>query len=278
MILINKKDVPIFQFPHFIKFTGIEHGILTRNGGNSPEPYNTLNLSFGVGDRDDHVKSNREKLSSCFYGKDFLFLKQVHGSNVLSLKKESTKSHVFQNRKDPLIADAAVTNIRGLILTIQVADCQSVLLYDPTKEVVANIHSGWRGSIQNIIRRTVKVMEKVFNCCPSDIKAGVGPSLGPCCGEFVNYKKEIPQSMWKYKDKGYNFNFWNISRDQLVDTGVLPENIKISNICTSCNGDTFFSYRSQKTTGRFATVIGLKASSKRKTPLIIIAKNNYRLT
>jgi copper oxidase (laccase) domain-containing protein len=131
-------------------------------------------------------------------------------------------------------------------------------LYEPVRRVVANVHCGWRGSIQNIIGRTVETMARQFGCSPGSIVAGIGPSLGPCCAEFINYKAEIPQAFWKYKDSDHHLDFWSVSRDQLTKAGVASENIETSRICTRCRADEFFSYRTAKITGRFAAVIGLR--------------------
>jgi hypothetical protein len=100
-------------------------------------------------------------------------------------------------------------------------------------------------------------MGEVFDCRTRDIIAGIGPSLGPCCAEFVNYANEIPPTFWKYKDALDHFDFWSLSRDQLRDAGLQSENICLSNLCTRCNTDRFFSYRGEGITGRFAAVIGL---------------------
>ena len=140
-------------------------------------------------------------------------------------------------------------------LLIAVADCQAVLMYDPVKKIAANIHSGWRGSINNIIECTINSMKDRFGSLPADIVAGVGPSLGPCCAEFVNYKKEIPEKYWSFMISENHFDFWAVSNSQLCDSGVLPENIHIGGMCTKCNTDLFFSYRGNNKTGRFAAVI-----------------------
>ncbi len=150
-----------------------------------------------------------------------------------------------------------MTDIAGRNLVIQVADCQAVLLYEPARRVVANAHCGWRGSIQNIIGRTVEVMKQDFGCRPDLILAGIGPSLGPCCAEFINYDTEIPKEFWQYKGLNRYFDFWALSRDQLKTAGVAANNIESSRICTRCHTDEFFSYRAEGTTGRFAAVIGL---------------------
>jgi YfiH family protein len=257
LILTNKNGASFYQFFNFRRFSGIHHAIFTRHAGYSGGPYKSLNISFGIGDDANNVQKNRHIISQCIQGKEFVFVEQVHGDNVLII---DGCHHGDENKKtaSSSTGDAMVTHLRQTFLVVQVADCQSVMLYDPNREVVANIHVGWRGSIKNIIGRTLKAMVEHFGCLTSEIVAGVGPSLGPCCAEFVNYKLEIPEEFWTYKDTSHHFDFWTISRDQLVAAGVLDENITISKICTKCNTDVFFSYRGEGTTGRFAAVIGLK--------------------
>ena len=125
------------------------------------------------------------------------------------------------------------------------------------KKVIANVHSGWRGSICNIAGKCVELMAREYGCRPQDILAGISPSLGPCCAEFIHYKTEIPRSFWKYRVKENHFDFWKMSFDQLREAGLRFENIEISDMCTRCNPHLFFSYRHSNTTGRFAAVIGL---------------------
>ncbi|MBU0987581.1 MAG: polyphenol oxidase family protein, partial [Proteobacteria bacterium] len=171
--------------------------------------------------------------------------------------RENAKGYFDRHGGYTLVGDALVSDIQNKFLVIQIADCQSILIYDAVRQVVANIHSGWRGSIKNIIGRTIQVMETVFGCNSRHMVAGIGPSLGPCCAEFVNYKTEIPEKFWKYKDNRDHFDFWAVSRDQLCDAGVLVENIECSDRCTRCDTQKFFSFRKEGTTGRFAAVIGL---------------------
>lgn len=253
MLLKEKSSVVFFQFPNLAGFSEIRHGIFTRKCGYSKEPYKSLNVSFEVGDHPGIVEQNRNILCRCINGKEFVYTKQRHGTQIIILaKNDKVRSNA------PFAGDAMITDILSKYLVVQVADCQSLLLYDPARHVVANVHSGWRGSIKNITGRTIEKMGKRFGCKPKNIIAGTGPSLGPCCAEFVNYKKEIPSNLWKYKDNDNLFDFWALSRDQLLDAGLLIKNIHSSNICTKCNTDLFFSFRGEGTTGRFAAVIGLK--------------------
>ncbi len=201
--------------------------------------------------------ANRHLVNRLLGGGEPVFLNQVHGCDVAVIKgRDNGLSGIATDKA--LAGDAVITDIPGLNLVIQLADCQAVLMYDPIRGVVANVHSGWRGSIQNIIGATINIMERKFCTTPGDIIAGIGPSLGPCCAEFVNYRSELPESFWKYSDASNHFNFWAASSDQLCDAGVLKENIRTANICTRCNSDLFFSYRRAKITGRFAAAIGLK--------------------
>jgi copper oxidase (laccase) domain-containing protein len=100
-------------------------------------------------------------------------------------------------------------------------------------------------------------MKQHFGCHPGRIQAGIGPSLGPCCAEFINYRKEIPREFWRYMGLNAHFDFWALSRDQMIQAGMAEINIEPSGICTRCHRDDFFSYRAARTTGRFAAVIGL---------------------
>ena len=254
MDLIKKNGVPIFIFPALACFDGLRHGIFTRKGGRSKSPFNSLNISFSVGDNTSDVKSNRAIISESLGVENLVFLKQVHGDKIITL---SRKSGFNINSKRPFTGDAVITDIKKKFLVIQTADCQSILIYDPVRQVVANVHSGWQGSVKNIVGRVIKKMNRSFRCRPSDAIVCIGPSLGPCCAEFINYKKEIHKEYWKYGDRQNRFNFWSISADQLAAEGVLRKNIFSSNTCTKCRPDLFFSYRKETVTGRFASIIGL---------------------
>ena len=250
MIENRRNGVVCLQFPNLKDFSELRHAVFTRRDGCSRTPYRSLNTSFSVGDAPDRVDRNRERIRRCLEATELVFARQVHDTDVA----------VVSGPPDgrPPKADALVTAARGRYLTIQVADCQAVMVYDPVRQVVANMHSGWRGSIGNIIGRTLQEMTAAFGTAAGDLIAGIGPSLGPCCAEFVHYRKEIPRSFWPYKNASHHFNFWAISHDQLCEAGVPTEHIFTSKLCTRCHTDRFFSYRGEGTTGRFAAVIGLR--------------------
>jgi YfiH family protein len=260
LILVNRHRASFLQFENLSRCAAIRHGVFTRRCGHSAGVFQSLNVSFAVGDAAENVRANRRLIARAIEGEDLVFADQVHGDGVINVNSQDFVSNTGTDRVAG-IGDALVTDISGKFLIIQLADCQSILLCDPVRRVVANVHSGWRGSVKNILGQIVCVMNKDFHCNSTDIIAGIGPSLGPCCAEFVNYRSEIPEKFWRYKSVADHFDFWSLSRDQLVGAGVLPENIETAGICTKCNTDAFFSYRGEGRTGRFASVIGINSYS-----------------
>ena len=260
---VNRNGVSYYQFENLARLRDIDHGIFTRKSGCSKPPFASLNVSYGFGDEIKAVEKNRESISRVMGAGTMTYIDQVHGSDIAVLRRDQN-SGKNPARMQPIIADAVVTDLPGNYLAIQVADCQSVLMHEPGCQVVANVHSGWRGSIANIIGRTVDAMVSQFDCNPGRIQAAIGPSLGPCCAEFVNYKTEIPGEFWRYRDTNNHFDFWAISSDQLTAAGVPEEHIETCQICTRCRTDEFFSYRAEKTTGRFAAVIGIRGMNNDK--------------
>lgn len=256
---MENAQLKVFRFDLFKREPHIVHGVFTRAGGSSAGAYESLNIGLNSGDDPAAVADNRKRIIRKMGMKPFVFLNQVHGTDVQVLKKNDNKFFKkFQPGFETYTADGIMTDIKDLFLVIQVADCQAVMLYDAKKKVIANIHSGWRGSVNNIIGHSLDKMKEEFGCRPENILAGISPSLGPCCSEFVNFKDEIPEKLWPYKIDGKNyFDFWKLSKDQLMEKGVQENKIENMEICTKCHTDIFYSFRAQKTTGRFACVIAM---------------------
>lgn len=256
MRLRRTNDIPYFTFNAMDRCPGIVHGVFTRLGGSSKGPFTALNVGMNSGDDPGAVSMNRQAVANCLGQGELFFLSQVHGTGIAEPGDAETGDENAAGG-DPPEADAVISDTPGRMLVVQVADCQSVMLYDPDTPAVANIHAGWRGSIGNIIGRCIDAMKDRFGTRPESLVAAIGPSLGPCCAEFVNHENEIPRQFLPYKDDRNRFNFWQVSHDQLTACGVFGQHIEWSNICTRCNTHLFFSYRHEKTTGRFASVIGL---------------------
>lgn len=247
-----------YTFTNIHRLRNIRHAILTRKGGASYRPFDSLNFSTVAGDSLANVSANFERLKTYSGAPYVVSVKQQHGDEVVIVDEHNLDA---LNVPEPETeGDALITSMPNVILMIKVADCQPVLLVDPTQKVVAAVHSGWRGSVLNIIGKTVQTMHDKFGCDPANIQAGIGPSLGPCCAEFVNYREELPPTFWPYKSGNDHFNFWRISAMQMKNAGIPEANIEISNICTVCNPDLFFSYRRDKRTGRFGACIEILES------------------
>jgi len=237
------------QFKNLTAIPEVVHGIFTRKGGVSVAPYDSMNLSNNVGDNPAAVEENKKRILKTM---GLLVSKSV-------VQTHSRTIHIVDTDFDETLeGDAMITQNPNILLLIKTADCQPVLLVDTKNLWVAAIHSGWRGSVQNIIGVTVEKMV-AMGANPKHILAGIGPSLGPCCAEFINYKKELPEYMWPFSSKPNYFDFWKISKKQLCDSGILANNIEISNMCTCCQPELFYSYRKKKISGRFASVIGIRS-------------------
>ncbi len=236
--------------PHYrFKNLDLPHAVLTREGGVSQGPYHSLNLSFEVGDRPEHVLENRHRVKEAFGCRFLVSAKQVHGSKVYVAKdvKEDFEVEGF---------DALITNEPGVGLLIKQADCQAVLLYHPERNVLAMVHAGWRGLVRGVLQETLKVLWKAFAAEPKGLKAFLAPSLQPCCAEFRSWQEIFPAEFASFRKQREHFDLPAISRHLLLRQGLAPENIFVSRLCTRCRPE-FFSYRREKISGRFGTLAWL---------------------
>ena len=228
----------------------------SRHDGAGSGKFESLNVSRGVGDSDYIVEENRELIKSRMGVSRLVSSRQVHGDDIFILEQQLSGDIEVGS------FDAIITSLPDCALMVQLADCQGVLLLDQVNLVIAAIHNGWRGSVVNIISKTIVLMQNHYGSDPKNIKAWIGPSLGPCCAEFVNYRQELPPAFLRFQVKPEYFDFWEITRMQLAEAGVQHESIEIEGTCTSCSRD-YFSYRRARRngdgiTGRHCAVIALK--------------------
>ena len=181
------------------------------------------------------------------------FSEQLHGDTIVIVNGSQKKS---SKNNQPLRGDALITDLPGKALTIRIADCLSLLVFDPQKNVIANIHAGWRGIAARIIKKTIQKLHKTFRSIPEDLLIGISPSIGPCCFNMSNPIKELPVFMRTFILLNNHVDLWAAAESQLIQSGVRLENIENQKICTACNNDTFYSYRKDDTE-RFYTAIML---------------------
>ena len=208
------------------------------------------NIAFHVNDDIKLVQENRLKLNTKYNIniKDLRYMNQVHGCNIQIVNKKSD-SCIHE-------CDALLTNEPDLPLMVMVADCIPILLYDESKGVIAAVHAGRNGTFLDIAKKTVLNMLDVFNCEVKNIKAVFGPSIQKCCYEVSLDMENVVKN--KY---GHNFthnrfiDLQGINKKQLLDMGLLSTNIDISEVCTKCSQEPYYSYRIDNTCGRFAGII-----------------------
>lgn len=247
-------EIPCFQFPGLSAHDELAHAVYTRHGGVSEPPYLSLNVSCATGDRMERVAINLQRIQQTLGARRLVGMKQVHGTRIVVLSAAQDPGP----EADPFQADAMVTNLPGVALMVKQADCQAVILFDPEKKVIANVHCGWRGNTSNLLGRVIETMRTAFGCIPANLRAAIGPSLGPCCAEFTTYEALFPDSFRRYMVRRNYFDLWEISRRQLIQAGLRDDRIETAGVCTRCRTDLFFSYRGEGTTGRFATAVMLK--------------------
>lgn len=232
----------------FNNFPWVVHGISTRHLG-------TIS--------GENSRQNRKQFFSLLgiYEQDVVELKQVHENHVY-IATASDRGKIILGR------DAVITNNKKTALLVKSADCVPILVADMQKRIVAAIHAGWRGTVQEITRLTIDHMVDHFSTKPSDIMVGIGPSIGPCCYEVDEVVIDLFRQRFLHqagqwfspgKDKNHAMlNLWEANRFQLIDTGVLSKNIDVTGICTADHTDMFFSERKEGKTGRFGVLIFTK--------------------
>lgn len=175
---------------------------------------------------------------------------QIH-SNIVKIVDNNNINDKFEN------VDGLITNIKGVALVTSLADCQGILLYDKRKNVIGNIHSGWKGTLNGIVSNAIKLMQCKYNCDIRDIEVYICPSILKCCFEvdedvkeqFVANFSNIPINQYVYKGKmkddkqKYFVDTVGININVLKKYGILEKNIYDSNICTKCNNREFHSHR-----------------------------------
>ncbi len=234
---------------------GCRYGFFNRHGGSGTVPFNSMNVSYGVGEEKKTVSANRQRIREIIRFPILLSAKQVHGGEIYSLMGPIKGNREIEG------VDALITDQQGVGLMIQQADCQAVLLFDPVKKIIAAVHCGWRGSVKNILAKVIHRLESQFGVSPEDLLVAISPSLGPCCAEFVNHRKEFPVEFKAFMEQQDYFDFWRISKYQLAGAGVRESKITVASTCTCCSKD-YFSYRrssrsSGGITGRNCSIIGM---------------------
>lgn len=266
----EKQGVTYITFPIFEK-SGLVHGLSTKLGGVSKGHCATMNLGFKCEDDAEAVMENH-RLFADAVGYDYhklVFSNQVHGTTVRRVTSADAGKGIVRE-SDIIGVDGLVTNDEDVVLITFFADCVPLFFYDPVKRAIGASHSGWRGTVQRIGEKTVKMMEQEFGSRPEDIRVVVGPSICQACYEVSKdvadaFYKEFNKKWWEeillakgkneQGEEKFQLDLWRSNEIVLEEAGIKKENRQVSGLCTCCHSDLLFSHRA--TGGRRGSLAGV---------------------
>jgi purine-nucleoside/S-methyl-5'-thioadenosine phosphorylase / adenosine deaminase len=266
--LVRRGDLDVLTWPVFDAFD-IDAIVTTRQGGVSSGPYASLNLGLHVGDQPGDVLENRRRAATALGADpgDFVFCIQAHGPNVQVITAaDRGRGTLTQDDAIPG-TDALVTAEPGVALTVMVADCVPIVLYDPVAQVLACVHAGWRGTVARVSEAAVTSMRSLGSD-PANVIAGLGPAIAPDryqVGEDVRDAAEqglgaSAAKVIRADGTGrWLFDLWTANHLVLEEAGVLASNIHVAAIPTGSARGMFFSDREVRPCGRFAAMARLGA-------------------
>lgn len=279
-VIQEKNMVPYITFKGLNQYEDrLVHGFSTRLGGISKEHLSSMNLSFSRGDDSACVMENHRRFAKAlgYDEKKLVFSSQVHKTNFHKVTKEDCGKGIIREN-DILETDGLVTNVADIPLITFYADCVPLLFFDPVKNVIAMAHSGWRGTIEEIGAKMVFYMEGEYGCKACDIVCAIAPSICQECYEvsedvalqfvdkyeewYIKHHKEMNELLYKKDNGKYQLNLQRACEITLLNAGILKEHLNVTDLCTCCNPDLFFSHRaSHGLRGNLAAVMMLKSTS-----------------
>ena len=279
------RKIAVVRAAGWERYPWLRHGFSSRAGGVS-ETYGpgSLNLGWTKDDDPKNVVENRKRFTHAVMrraGVRLVTLRQTH-TGVVRIVESGTPPLQTADGKAVMRGDAVMTDVSGLLLGVQVADCVPILVIDPKRKAVAAFHAGWRGTLKRIVERGIGRMRLRYGSKPEDLVAVVGPSIGGCCysvGEDVKHEFESQFAYWEelfsevydsdpVKDKypllfltarapGHSnigpqthLDLWEANRRQLIDAGLTEKKIQVIGECTACTrvknrGLKYFSHRGE---------------------------------
>lgn len=272
--MVKSKDgldvnVPLLHYSLLDETGIVEHCFSTRMGGVSEGVCASLNLSFSRGDDPAAVMENYHRLGQTF-GKtpeDFICSDQTHTTTVLRVGK-AEKGYGVTRQREYTDVDGLITNEPGVILSTFYADCVPLYFVDPVHKAIGLSHSGWRGTVGRMGQKTLEAMKEAFGTNPAEVIAAVGPSICQECYEISedvaeHFYKEFPEhgeEILINKGNGkYQLDLWKTNEIVMIEAGIKPEHLAVTNICTCCNEKLLFSHRaSQGKRGNLGAFLMLK--------------------
>ncbi len=262
-------EFPYLSYPLLEQTGMVKHCFTTRLGGVSEGIFESLNLSFSRGDQRAAVEENFQRVAQALgteYG-NFVFTDQTHTVNVRRVGIEDAGKGLTRARGYSDV-DGLITNEPGLVLSTFYADCVPLYFIDTKKRAIGLSHSGWRGTVRRMGRVTLETMRREFGTLPEDVICAIGPSICQDCyevsedvaeefnREFSSHSGEILVNKGNGK---YQLDLWRANEMILLEAGIKPEHLSVTDLCTCCNDKILFSHRaSQGKRGNLGAFLCLK--------------------
>lgn len=252
VIIKNENGIEFIQFKKLLEF-GIKHAYTLKGDGinfrsTAKEQADSYKKIFTVIGLDVNTKVKP---------------KQNHTSNVKCIERVMTLEELINT-------DGLITDKKNIALATTNADCILFFMYDPVKKVIANVHSGWKGTFQKIAEKTIVKMQTNYGCRPEDIFIFINPSIRKCHFEVEEDVKDLCEEIFSFTKKNEEFIAKGEIKDGIqkyyIDTiqinkilfkeiGIKEENIIDCEICSVCNKDKIHSYRAEGKDYKLATAI-----------------------
>ena len=255
IFLDNNNNVPMFHFRELEKYDFLSQSFSTRLGGVSSGIYESMNLSFNLSDSHDNVLNNFKIIADSIGipVENMVYSKQTHTTNVLKIDDHHKGMGIIKDR-DYDIIDGLITNVPGICLVTSFADCIPVVIIDPVEKVIASLHSGWRGTVGNISKNAIDIMQEDYGCKPEHLIGFIGPGICSGCYEISSdvadeftsaySDSQIPMILkpGRSSDKFY-LDLLMANRINLINCGIESSNIYTADVCTCCNPMLLSSHR-----------------------------------
>lgn len=215
----------------------------------------TSKNKFNFSKKSDEYKENLKLLCKYFKINDIGFMNQIRSDDVLEYHNDG----IFSNNNIIRKGDAIITNKSKIGVGIFTADCVPILIYDPITKSIAAVHSGWEGTVKNVLSKTISLLRKKYNCNSKNLKVYIGPHNMQCCYEFSfeDVNKYFKDYILRDNDIYTNgkLNLEKCIEMQLIDNEINKKNIYKTNICTYCNHDYILYSHRKKDMGRMFSFI-----------------------
>lgn len=243
---LNLPDKPRLLSSRVLREAGFVHAFFTRDGGVSEAPFASLNTSASSGDDLEKVRENVARIEQRL-GLDagaLYFPSQVHGVDIVRVTGAEPREEVLARR-----ADIVVSGAKGVGCGVRSADCGTVLVADRRSGAVAAIHSGWRGTVQDVVAVGIRALRSITSD-EAELVAAIGPHIEKCCFEVGD---EVAAELAACSSAGRDaidrtrarphVDLRAILQRQLASEGITEANIDHVRGCTVCDAASFYSFR-----------------------------------